>query len=297
MSDKKIKIAFIIDTIKSPSAGTEKQLLLLLNHLDHNKFEPYLCVLYSSEWLETEFSACPLYVVGITSFKKVLTLRSFMRFSLYLRRERFDIVQTFFRDANIVGVLAGRFAGIRAVIGSRRNQGYWLNWRERIILKLLDRSTLIYVANSRSTKHWASKAEGLAMEKIVVIYNALDFSLFREIALDSRIQVRKQLGIDEKTLLVVLVANLRPVKDIDTFIKAAARVHQSQPDIKFLIVGEGSEKIRIERLAVGLGLNGAVKFLGMRLDIPDILRASDVGVLTSKSESFSNAIAEYLAAG
>ena len=60
-----IRIAFVIDTIASPSAGTEKQLLLLLNNLDRSRFEPVLCVLRTSSWLETEFDLCPLYIVDI----------------------------------------------------------------------------------------------------------------------------------------------------------------------------------------------------------------------------------------
>jgi len=60
----KIKIAFVIDSIASPTAGTEKQLLFLLRHLDRNKFKPYLCCLQPSKWLQNDFDICPLYIVN-----------------------------------------------------------------------------------------------------------------------------------------------------------------------------------------------------------------------------------------
>ena len=65
----------------------------------------------------------------------------------------------------------------------------------------------------------------------------------------------------------------------------------------FLIVGEGPDRPGLENLCKDLGLQSQVIFLGKRIDIPAILCASDIGVLSSKSESFSNAVVEYMAAG
>ena len=120
-----IKIAFIIDTIESPTAGTEKQLLLLIKHLDRRKFKPYLCVLRSSQWLREEFDLCELFNAEISSFKKPSAYLNIYRLSRFLRAERIDIVQTHFRDGSIAGILAARISGTKSIVGTRRNQGYW----------------------------------------------------------------------------------------------------------------------------------------------------------------------------
>jgi len=93
------------------------------------------------------------------------------------------------------------------------------------------------------------------------------------------------------------VANLRPVKAHDVLLQAAKRVAASMPNVHFVLVGEGSERNRLQHLAFSLGIGAAVHFLGERRDIPDILAALDVGILSSHSESFSNSIVEYMAAG
>ncbi len=292
-----IRIAFIIDTIESPTAGTEKQLLLLLKHLDRHKFQPILCVLRSSRWLEKEFDLCPLFVAGIHSFKSLKGLKQGIALSRFLKNEHLQIVQTHFRDSSIAGILAARLAGIKVIIGTRRNQGYWLTPLELMIQKKIDRWVTVYIANSHSTKQWQINNEGVDQTRIEVINNGFDLSLFPADKERVKAQMRSVLGIPEHALVIVIVANLRPVKDHVTFMKAAQIVNKSILDCRFLIVGSGTELPQLKALSSELGIDRAVDFLGARQDIPLILAASDVGVLSSLSESFSNALVEYMAAG
>jgi len=120
-----IRIAFVIDTIETPTAGTEKQLLLLLRHLDRSSFDPILCVLYSSKWLDEHFNLCPIHVIDIRSFKKPKTLLTLMRFIRFLKTEKVNVVHTFFRDGNIVGVTAGKLAKV--------GKNYFLQEKSRIL--------------------------------------------------------------------------------------------------------------------------------------------------------------------
>ena len=119
-----IKIAYVIDTIESPTAGTEKQLLLLIKHLNRSRFEPHLCVLRSSKWLREEFSECPVFEVGVNSFKRPRSYVGILKFAIFLKNERFNIVQPFFRDSSIVGIIAANLARVKTVVGTRRNQCY-----------------------------------------------------------------------------------------------------------------------------------------------------------------------------
>lgn len=292
-----IKIAFVIDTIESPTGGAERQLLLLIKSLNRTQFEPYLCVLRTSRWLENNFSECKLVNIDIFSFKDIKSFYRILVFSRFLKKEKINIVQTFFKDGNIIGVIAGKLGGVKSIISTRRNQGYWHKKEDFFTLKILNNYVKIFLANSQSTASWVEKAEGVKKKNVVVIYNALKCEDFYRGKEEQRVALREQLGFSKNAILIGLVANLRPVKSIDLLIKAASLVVQSCPQSGFVIVGEGPERTELERLCSSFRLTDSVCFLGKRLDIPDVLSCLDIGVLTSISESFSNAIIEYMAAG
>jgi L-malate glycosyltransferase len=293
----KLSICLVIDTIDSPTAGTEKQLLLLIKHLDRAGFTPHLCVLRNSTWLNEKFDLCPLHVVGIDSFKNPISFFKLLKFSRLLREKRIDIVQTHFRDSTIAGIIAARLAGINKVICSRRNQGFWMNGREVAIQKFLNRWVTHFIANSVSTKDWVVQSEGVEPERVKVIYNAIDLTPYERLSVVDRLAMRRELGIADKTAVVGIVANLRPVKGVDVFLRAATFVRKQIPDVRFLVIGEGNERSRLEALSRELRIDDVVIFLGRREDIERILTAFDVGVLSSHSESFSNSIVEYMATG
>lgn len=292
-----IKIAFIIDTINLPAGGTEKQLLLLMKNIDRERFHPYLCVLRSSEWLKKEFAHLPVYILGIDSFKHPNTYYRIWKYSEFLKRERIDIIQTHFRDSNLAGILAARMAGTRVVISTRRNQGYWHNHKEIMIQKFLNRWVTLFIANSYSTKRWAEEVEAISENRIYVVYNGIDLEPYKRITVETKERYRRLIGITDSSPVVGIVANLRPVKGIDVFLKAAAIVKKEIPGARFIIVGDGMEKENLMGLCNELSLDGSVRFLGKKEDVVSILGALDIGVLSSHSESLSNSIIEYLAAG
>lgn len=293
-----IRIAFVIDTIESPTAGTERQLLYLLRHLDRERFAPVLCTLQSSSWLEGTFDLCPWHVVGVRSFKSPGDWRNIARFATFLRQEEIDIVQTFFRDSNIAGTIAARLAGRPTVIGSRRNQGYWMGSRRELLLqRTVNRWVSLFLANCANTREWLMAVEHLPPERIRVVYNGLEPDRFLVDPAAAREEARRRLGFPEGTTVVGAVANLRPVKGLDIFLQAAGLLRSCAPAARFVVVGDGPERRRLEHLCQALGLSERVSFLGKREDVPELLPGFDVGVLPSRSESFSNALIEYLAAG
>jgi glycosyltransferase involved in cell wall biosynthesis len=291
-----INVAFIIDVIESPTAGTEKQLVTLIKGLDRSVFNPYLCALRRSAWLEEEFDLCPVHFLDAGSFRNPKTYLNILKFSRFLKKNNIDILQTHFRDSNIAGILAAKIAGTKTVISTRRNQGYWHTSLDRVILRLINRWVDCFISNSMSTKAWATGVEGIPPEKISVIHNGMDLEPFRA-SRSFRKAVRAELGIKDTAPVAGIVANLRPVKGLDVFLMAAALVKKSLPEARFLIIGEGPERKNLQKLSSALGLDKSVLFLGRRQDIPRLLGALDAGALTSHSESFSNAVVEYLAAG
>lgn len=292
----KIRIAFLIDEIESPSAGTEKQLIHLIEGLDRTQFEPVLCVLRSTPWSDS-YASCPVHAIGVGSFKRASAWHAIWQFSKYLQQEKIHCIQTHFRDSSLVGVVAAKFAGGIKVIQTRKNQGYWMKYRDLILSKTLNRGVSVFVSNSYDTCDWVTAKESVSPDRIRMIYNGLDFSVFPKSDNGTRQRMRRALGLGENGVGVVLVANLRPVKRADVFVDAAARVLVEDPGAVFFLVGDGLCRESLVSQAADLGISRKVRFMGKRTDIPDLLSAMDIGVLTSDSESFPNSLLEYMAAG
>jgi len=121
----KIKILYIIDAITNITAGSERQLSQLVTHLDRERFEPHLLVLHHSEWLESEYFPCDRHTLEMESVLSISGYRKTMELRDFIADNEFQIVQTFFPAANVVGVMAAHKAGCRIIISTRRNTGFW----------------------------------------------------------------------------------------------------------------------------------------------------------------------------
>jgi len=292
-----IKIAYIIDTIESSSAGTEQQLLMLLHNLDRNRFAPYLICLRDSPWLKSQSFNFPVYTFNI---RKILSL-SFVDFIRQFNRlhkiEKFDIVQTFFADANIAGVIAAKIASVKVILASRRNLSDTLTNFQLNTLRFLKMFTTKYLANSEAAAWKAIELEGIKPERIAVIYNGAYLDKFRSIPTELRANRRAEWRIGENDILIGLVANLRPVKNIEALIDAAKQLTKTFPNLKFAVVGEGQQREDLQKRINSADLGECFKLTGRYSDIMPCLAAFDIAVLCSRAEGFSNSLIEYMAAG
>jgi glycosyltransferase involved in cell wall biosynthesis len=107
--------------------------------------------------------------------------------------------------------------------------------------------------------------------------------------------IRQELGLPGDTPLCGIVAALRPEKNHELFLHVARRVQQQLPRTHFLIVGEGPRQAALQELAAKLALDHQVHFLGNRSDIPRVLSALNVFLLTSDNEANPVSILEALA--
>jgi glycosyltransferase involved in cell wall biosynthesis len=132
---------------------------------------------------------------------------------------------------------------------------------------------------------------------VTVIYNGLDF---RRIASNaSRSEALATLGLrpEPNSRFISIVANMRhEVKDYPMFLRAARQVKEAVPEAAFLLAGEGELQDSLEQMANDLGIQNSTYFLGRCENIGALLGVSEVCVLSSKAEGFSNSILEYMAA-
>ncbi len=137
--------------------------------------------------------------------------------------------------------------------------------------------------------------DGFPRDRVEIIPNGVD-----AVAADlevGRQAARRAAGVpDHGRRLVVSVARFHPVKDHETLVRAFAYVARYLRDVDLLLAGDGPERPRIEQLTADLGIASRVRFLGVRRDVPALLRAADAFCLTSLSEAASLTVLEAMAA-
>jgi glycosyltransferase involved in cell wall biosynthesis len=140
---------------------------------------------------------------------------------------------------------------------------------------------------------------------VEVVYNPIEIAAFAGGAADeeSRPRVRAELGADPAQLLVGTVGRIHPRKDVETFVRACAAVARQRPEARFVVVGVAEMPVeqdyfrKVQALAAEQGLAGKLRFAGARRDMPAVMRALDVFVLSSRHEGFGRVVGEAMAAG
>jgi L-malate glycosyltransferase len=296
--DEKIRIAYLIDTISSDQAGTEKQLLQIIERLDRDRFAPTLICLYQSPFMQQLRTGCDTVFLGYHGFLKSDFPRVLWRYLEVLKRGRFQVVQTFFQDAVFVGFLGKVFSRSRhALVVSRRDLGLGADEPSyhRFYRKLLPwvlRAADGVATNAQAIKAQLQQQDGVAPEKIQVIANGLELP----VPSGEQPSVFKDHPGD---LWVGIVANLKPVKRIDLFLRALTDLKSQLPDrrVRGIVLGEGRLRSELVLLAAQLGISDRVHFVGATDKVSNYLQYLDVGVLCSDKEGLSNALLEYMACG
>jgi glycosyltransferase involved in cell wall biosynthesis len=223
-------------------------------------------------------------------------LYQLLRLGWFLRRENFDIVHTHDLWSNLLGIPAARLAGVPAIVSSRRDLAHldWYQGRRRRWLRRIQNLSGMVLANATPIRDALIAQDGFSPEKVRVIWNGVDIAKFRA-SREGRDQIFPGVG-DGK--VIVLVGNMHSdVKGHPWLIAAAPGVVREFPSTRFVLVGDGEQRVIFEQQVAGLGLERNFLFLGRRADIPEILACSDIAVLPSRAEGLPNAVLEYMAAG
>jgi glycosyltransferase involved in cell wall biosynthesis len=142
-----------------------------------------------------------------------------------------------------------------------------------------------------------SEAEHLDPTRVTVVSNFVDEAAFEQPAPGWREQMLRELGANPECPTLGIIANLLPVKDHATLLKAVQQVRNRGTRAQVVLIGDGGERPHLEELARALGIADAVFFAGRRANTPNHHAAFDISVLCSRSEGLSNSILEAMAAG
>lgn len=290
-----IKIAYFIDRIIE--GGTELQLIEQINRLEGNGVRQILFCLHKSDDHDYMNIKCRTEIIYSQSLLSFNTFIKFIKAIRILRQEKIDIVQTYFFDSTVFGVLCGRFANVYKIISCRRDLGFWYTARLLFALMIVNAFTHRILVNSMAVKECVSMREYVNPAKIDVIKNGLDFSRY-QFNESLRTRSRNQFYLNENDVCIGIIANMsRQVKRVDLFIEAAKKLMSHGINAKFFILGDGSLRQNHEKLAHTYNLDKHLLFLGKSYVKDELLAAMDIGIITSDSEGLSNSVLEYMASG
>jgi glycosyltransferase involved in cell wall biosynthesis len=279
--------------------GSERQAVNLTRLLARDdKFTLFAATLNNEGVLRPEIEALGLSAIPefpLTSFYNANFVRQVRRCAAYLRGQQIDLVHTHDFYTNVFGMAAATLAGIPARVASKRETAGMRTRAQEFVENIaFSRANRIVVNSSAVSDHLT--ARGLSAEKLAVIYNGISTKRFTQVT--SHDGLREKLGLPTGVRLITLVANLRhTVKNVPMLLRTAKRVIAQQPEVHFVLAGEGDLESDLKQQARELGIADHVHFTGRCTEVPALLAESYACVLTSAAEGFSNSILEYMAAG
>jgi glycosyltransferase involved in cell wall biosynthesis len=293
-----IPVLYLIDHLRQ--GGSERYVSELARSARSFGVDPHVCV-FSAGGLffdEVKKTGIPLFETPVKTLYHPATLGQISRLFRYVRKNGIRVIHSFQPNANVLGTLVAKAAGLPVVV-SRRSLGDFgslgsprLEWiQKKVTNRMADR----FLANSRAVLEAALTREGIPEERLALIYNGLDTDRFSPVG--DRTGFRKNLDLGPEDFVFGISAGLRPVKGVDVAIRGFAKIASRYSRAILLIAGDGPERKNLEDLAGELGVGGRVRFLGTRSKMEQLYPAMDVFVLTSHSEGFSNAMLEAMGMG
>jgi glycosyltransferase involved in cell wall biosynthesis len=290
-SGQRRRILYLIDYAIN-NGGAERFALGLATHLPADRFEVWLCSTRSSapEFVETMHEA-GVHHVNLGRNAR-LEVHLFGGLARLLREHRFDVLHSHMFGSNVWGTLFGRAYRVPVLVAHEHNWSY-SGERGRVLVDrhLIGRLATRFVAVSEAQAELMVSVERIRRERIVVLPTAYIPSPG---APDT--DIRAELGLPPEAPLIGTAAILRVEKALEVLLEAHVHVLDRVPAAHLVIAGSGDCRDQLERHAAELGIADRVHILGMRTDVDAIIRACDVGAMSSDWEGMPLFIFECMAA-
>lgn len=229
---------------------------------------------------------------------------AFGRLAQLIRRYRPDVVHTHTAKAGFVGRTAALTVRPRPVIVHTFHghvlAGYFGRAKSEVFRRIERRLALFsdrLLGVSQATVDDLVELDVAARERFQVVPLGLDLERFAAVEPTAGADLREQLGIADGEVLLTFTGRLVAIKNVSLLLEAMAIARVSEHGLRLAIVGDGEERRALERLTDRLGLRSRVEFLGYRRDLPRIVAASDLAVLSSDNEGTPVALIEAAAGG
>ncbi|MCX5801172.1 MAG: glycosyltransferase family 4 protein [Candidatus Eisenbacteria bacterium] len=227
-----------------------------------------------------------------TRIRSDLDVKSWFRLAGILRAFEPAVVHAHTGHSHAVALGASFIHDVNALVVTRRVASPI----RRTFLNRMKYSRFVtrFVAISSSVAKTLEDA-GVSPERISVIPSSVRIETSE--GEESRLETRSKLGLSEEDFVVLNVGRLSAEKRQETVLEVAAVASEKVARAKFIVVGEGRLRGRLERRARELGVEEQVRFLGFREDVPRLMRIADVFLFPSVSEGLGTSVLEAMAAG
>ena len=286
-----IRVLFVVPAL--PVGGAERHLTTMLPRMDPARFTPSVICIGEEGELFSTLRAAGIEAAALRLHKRQ-AVRALIELVMMMRRTRPDVVVVQGYNAETLGRIAARIAGVKHTINWVHNASGLVQRGtvRRTVDRALTRWTSAYFGVAEAQRPYLVDELGHPDDKIRVIYNGVDLAQFRT---STDRGVLAEFGFAENDPVVGIVAVLRPEKDHASFLRAARTMVDELPRARFLIIGDGPTRPQLEALCTELQLTPNVHFAGSRDDVARLLPAIDVFVLTSTSECFPISVLEAMA--
>jgi len=299
MDSRTIKILYLIDYFHR-TGGTEKHLSQLIDGLSGTFVCAVVVFDMGSNALLDGLRARGVPIVNLPVGREYVPHAAVQawRLAKLIRRERYDIVQTFHQKADTYGALIAWLAGARHLISSKRDTGEFRKRLHVFVNRRLRSLFDAFIAVAEGVRAAVVARDHLPPARVRTIYNGVDTTRFVVPSAAQRAAARERFGFGGSDFVVGMVARFRPEKNHDIFFAGLQQVLPLIPSLRVLAVGDGPLHATFREQLAASDLGSRTIFTGAVDDVLACLWALDVGCLTPGSnEGFSNAVIEQMAIG
>lgn len=286
------------------TGGAQRVLLDQAGWFTQHGWRVTAAFLYDKEGLEERWrAAMPCKLVNLRARKPeagnlanlFLLAGGLWRLISLLRHERFNTIETFTHHSNLIGLPLAWLTGVPVRVATHHGHILGVSQTlERMHARMVNCGlATCLVAVSERVKVEA-EGEGVRSEKIMVIPNGIAIP---EPGDGTRQRTREELRLAEDTTLILTAGRMTRQKAHTYLLQAAPSVLARHPNTVFALAGAGELRSELEAEAAALGIASAVRFLGIRQDMPHLLAAADIFALPSRWEGLPMVLLEAMGAG
>jgi len=278
--------------------GTERYLDILISNLNKSKYTPTIGCFRNQGPFAPKIDNAPVVFPFRGLLKLPVDILILVKLIKFLCREKFDLIYSTHFQTNIYLSIANLFCNNSVFISGYRglnpDKGKISVIFDSVVTKLSD----VIIVNSKASRCVLINRTKIKRKKIQIIYNGLEKKRCLEDTIKEELKtIDKLKKICGTKIVLGTVGRLHKLKGHEYLIQAFKILSQKHRNLHLLIVGDGRERIRLEKLAIDLNIPDKISFTGFIHDTDSILNIFDIFVLPSVSESFPNSLLEAMNQG
>ncbi len=287
----KIGVLILLDTLDL--GGAENLAAnIAINLKKTNIYHPLICLTRRGGELEYKLKENNIKYV-VLGRRNRYELHKFYGMKKIIEEENIKLIHAHNPGSNFWAGIIGKLLGIPVISHLHTHPEELGKIRGSITSKIIGRMSAKIICIAEFVRQELIREQATDSSKIITIHNGIRI---KDYQLEPNADLKAELGIDTDSTVIGIVAGFREEKNHEMFLLAAKEVLDRNPNVTFLLVGEGVLRDQVERRALNLGIKDNCIFTGLRKDIPDILSITDIGTLCSIYEGIPLVVLEYMAA-